>query len=375
MQLLKLVRNRVAIGEPLPWNVRDGNRKLLLASGHVITDEAQLETLLERGAFVDAEEVKAAAARAAAAAATAAQVTIFDEWNHVISKLGRLLKGVATEPGFSENIGALAHEIFVLVERDTDIGIFLTVRQDLVRLPMYGLTHATHTAMLCVLLGKRLGWEPGRILSLASAALTMNVSIIALQGRLATQGSNISDAQKALLREHPTAGAAMLRAAGVVDEDWLATVAHHHERPDGSGYPAGTPQDAELVRALRHADVFMAKISHRTARPAMTVQEAERQLYRDDAGGPMAMAIIKEFGIYPPGDFVQLKSGEQAVVVKRSGNASTPIASAVTDRSGVPMVNTIRRDTALPEFAIVAPIADKSLAARVPPERLYGVRS
>ena len=65
MQVLKLVRNRVAIGEPLPWNVRDGNRKLLLASGHVITDEAQLETLLERGAFVDAEEVKAAAARAA----------------------------------------------------------------------------------------------------------------------------------------------------------------------------------------------------------------------------------------------------------------------------------------------------------------------
>ena len=67
MQLLKLVHNLVKLGEPLPWGVRDANGKLLLAQGHLIATADQLAAVLERGAFVDIEEAKAAAKRATAA--------------------------------------------------------------------------------------------------------------------------------------------------------------------------------------------------------------------------------------------------------------------------------------------------------------------
>jgi hypothetical protein len=40
-----------------------------------------------------------------------------------------------------------------------------------------------------------------------------------------------------------------------------------------------------------------------------------RQLSREDKGGAISTAIIKEFGIYPPGDYVKLASGEQGLVV------------------------------------------------------------
>ena len=59
MQLLKLVESKVRVGIPLPWNVRNQDCTLLLAQGHVIHNDTQLETLLERGMFVDMEEYKA----------------------------------------------------------------------------------------------------------------------------------------------------------------------------------------------------------------------------------------------------------------------------------------------------------------------------
>ena len=84
------------------------------------------------------------------------------------------------------------------------------------------------------------------------------------------------------------------------------------------------------------------------------------------------MAVIKEFGIYPPGDFVRLKSGELAVVVKRSSNANTPMVAAITDPAGKPVHTSIRRNTAEPNYSITGTVADKTMILNMPPERLYG---
>jgi HD-GYP domain-containing protein (c-di-GMP phosphodiesterase class II) len=176
-----------------------------------------------------------------------------------------------------------------------------------------------------------------------------------------------------MLAEHPAKGAEMLRAAGVEDEVWLSAVLQSHEKADGSGYPNRSTDPSDVARLLRATDVFMAKISPRAVRAPMAIQQAARQLFQEDQGSPVAAAIVKEVGIYPPGELVQLKSGEQAVVVRRTGNASTPLAASITDRSGMPVVNTVVRDTSKPEFAIVSTVPDKGLVARMLPERLYGL--
>jgi HD-GYP domain-containing protein (c-di-GMP phosphodiesterase class II) len=182
----------------------------------------------------------------------------------------------------------------------------------------------------------------------------------------------MKDRQRAAIHAHPEQAVQALRAGGVTDVDWLMAVAHHHERPDGTGYPLGLGDVSDIGIALRVNDVFMAKISPRVLRPALSSQEAARQLFREDKGGPVSMAIIKEFGIYPPGDFVTLASGEHAVVVRRTDNAKAPIVAAITDTAGHPIVKTVRHDTSLAAHAIVGPVADKSILHRMPPERLYG---
>jgi HD-GYP domain-containing protein (c-di-GMP phosphodiesterase class II) len=370
MHLLKLVQSQVRLGEPLPWGVRDAQGQLLLARGQVIATQQQLDALLERGASVDIEEVRAAA-RAEAEAAKR-PVSLFVHWEHGLWQLDRVLRSVA-EAGLAGRVDELARHVVALVDRDPDIAIYLSVRQDPKRLTIYALAHSLHCAAVARLAGQRLGWEEERTLQLVKAALTMNIATLDLQGRLAAQGVKPTAAQIELIRPHPTQGAQMLREAGVDDPVWLEAVEQHHERPDGSGYPRGLTEVAEMATVLRHLDVFMAKMAPRAMRAPLPTQLAARQLFQEDGGGSMSAAIIKEFGIYPPGDFVQLKSGEMAVVVRRSANARTPLAAAITDRHGMPTVGTVVRDTARPEYAITGILADKTLVLRVPPERLYGL--
>jgi HD-GYP domain-containing protein (c-di-GMP phosphodiesterase class II) len=372
LRLLRLVQRQVVVGQPLPFGVRDEHGKLLLARGQVVEHEAQLAALLERGAYVDAEEARAVFQAAQPAEAATRKLTLFDLWEQLIWRLDRVLKSV-DEPGLPERVRELSDMLLALLQRDPDVGIYLAMRQDPKRLSIYGLTHALYSAMACALATARLGWSEGQTQRLVNAALTMNLSIVELQGRLATQGNKPTETQFERLRAHPAAAADALAAAGVTDADWLGAVRQHHERRDGSGYPTGTKDVAALAMALRLADVLLAKVSPRSGRAALPIQQAEREMFAEAAGDPFAAALIKEFGIYPPGDFVLLKSGEMAVVVRRGPTATTPEVAAITDRKGMPVTSSVRRDTAKPEFAIAGPAPDKSLALRVPPERLFGL--
>lgn len=371
MQLLGLVQGQVRVGDPLPWNIRDAQGRLLLARGHRIESEAQLAALLERGAAVDIEELRAAAAEAEARKAR--PPSLFGQWEQLLWQLDRVLRSVTGEPGFVARLDEVAQRIATLTLRDPDIAIWLTVRQDRQRLSIYALAHAVHCALVGLLAARRLGWEMPRTVTLMRAALTMNIAILELQGHMAAQEGKPNAAQLDQIRAHPQRGAELLRAAGVDDAAWLEAIEQHHERPDGQGYPLGLREVAELPTLLRWIDVFMAKMAPRALRAPLSTQVAARQLFQETGGHPAAAAIIKEFGIYPPGEFVQLKSGELAVVVRRGDNASTPLAASITDRHGRPSVNTVVRDTRQGEFAITGLAAGTTRELRVPPERLYGL--
>lgn len=374
MKMLRLPPSKVQVGVPLPWNVRDAQGLLLLSRGHVVESEQQLEALLQRGAFVDAEEARAVerSAEPEQVKAPVAPPNLFGLWEQTAEGLKKLLTSATQAPDFGGRVDQFAHYVLELVDFNADIGIYRSVRQDNAKNFYYGYSHSVHSAVLCILMSRHLRWPKDRMMSLVKAALTMNITIVELQGQMAGQDGPVKDKQRAALNQHPAQSVELLEQAGVTDADWLAAIAQHHERPDGTGYPLGRTDVCELAVALRVADVFMAKISPRALRAALSPQEAVRQLYREDKGGPLSTAIIKEFGIYPPGDFVKLASGELGIVVQRTGNARAPIVAVITDTAGRPVARTVRHDTGQAGFAIVGNVVDKAMLMRLPPERLYG---
>jgi hypothetical protein len=201
----------------------------------------------------------------------------------------------------------------------------------------------------------------------------MNVSIGELQAVLAEQLTRPSPRQMDQIRSHPQRSADLLRAAGVNDVAWLATVVGHHERRNGGGYPRGLREANPLVAVLRAADVYMAKISPRAQRAPMLPKLAARQLYEEEGGGTIAAALIKPLGVYPPGDLVKLRSGEVAVVVRRGASGIAPLVATVSNRQGKASVSTVTRDTSQAEFAIEGAVADRTSFGRILPERVYGL--
>jgi HD-GYP domain-containing protein (c-di-GMP phosphodiesterase class II) len=373
MKLILLPRSKIELGMPLLWSVRDQHGKLLLAIGNSIDTARQLDQLLEMGAYVDKSEV-IASSKILLRDSTMPDgaVSLMSLWHQAPDCLQTLLTYPERKTDFPAQMEALAIHIVELHDTNPDFSIYRAVRQEHYKVSNYGHAHSVHTATLCVLLARQLHWTRPRLMSLVKAALSMNMTILGLQSRMAIQNDPLNPAQRTEILGHPQQSVALLEQLGVTDADWLSAVAQHHEHQDGSGYPTGCTEIGEMANVLHVCDVFMAKISPRVLRSALSPQEAIRQLYREDHGGPIATALIKTFGIYPPGDFVELASGELGIVVERTANAKAPIVASITNGKGVSVTTTLRRDTRQAAFAVVGVVSDKAMLARLLPERLYG---
>ena len=363
---LSEVRDLLHIGHKLQFRVLDAQARLLLTEGHVLLNDAQFESLVQRGAWAERPQVEAErAAQAAGRTANAAPPpSLFDRWDRLLwdfDKLSRAsLRGAA--PGGA--VTAFFAQLQALVERDADVALFLALRHDDQRFALYPLTHAMHCALVAVLTARQLGWPASRSASVGCAALTMNWSMFDLQATMAEQDTPPTARQLKLIRAHPEAA---VDAEAGFDDRW------EDEHPGGTGYPHALTDVSEAAQVLRAADVYMAKVSARATRPAMAPQQASRELFQQRTGDTVAMALIRAVGVHPPGSLVQLRSGEIAVAIHRPASGTQPIVATLSDSAGRPCAQTVRRDTAQPEFAVMAPVVGNKTFARVMPERVYGL--
>ncbi|MEJ6005661.1 HD domain-containing phosphohydrolase [Paucibacter sp. AS339] len=370
MQLLKLVAEQIQIGARLPFNVRNFEGGLLLARGQIVLSAAQLTALLERGMYADQEELLALEAGQSAPAEPPPLAT---RWSQAVWSVDSMLKKLTDGEHFISSCEEVSHDVIALAQEDGDLALYQVVRQEQQQLKLYGLSHALHVATLCWMIARRLGWTEARQRIAVKASLTMNASIIDLQGTFAISGQRPVAAQRELLRDHPEEAVRRLRQAGIDDEEWLMGVAQHHEQAGGKGYPKGLREVEEMAQLLRLVDVFLAKISPRLNRPALEIKTAARQVYEQGPSNPMVASLIKEFGMYPPGELVRLANGDLAVVVRRGATLHSPVVMALADGQGRLKPNFCSYDTAKPEYKVMSVEADKRRIIGIPSERFYGL--
>jgi len=368
MKLLQLCAGQIRLNQPLPWNVRTAPGELLLSKGFVVCTDRQLAALLERGVYVDEEEYE----RHRRQAEGAAQDDRFYVWSDMLRKSAALLRDPRGNPNFKAQITALSEQVHAATSKDPDVGSFELSH---VENTGYPVLHSLHTAYLVTLACRRLGLSEPETRAAIGASLTMNLAMIELQATLCAQRHGPTQEQKLAIRSHPQRSVELLQALGVDDPLWLDAVRLHHERPDGHGYPSGCREVPILASVLQHADIYLAKLSARRTRPAMPVHEAARSFFLQGGGAanPVAAAIIKETGVYPPGSYVKLANGGVAVVVRRGENAAAPTAYSLTDAQGIAFTEPVRRDTRLDRFKVIGPVAQANVLVRFDRARLFSV--
>ncbi len=362
---LSNVRQRMVVGQALPFNVRDHDRSLLLARGQVIQSEDQLAALLERGALVDLDELLSPRERARQVART----ELPRMWHEGLARVGTVLVDPRGQ-SFRTALDDASDAVLGLVERDPDLAIFQILTREANADVAYGAQRALHTAICAHLVGQRLGWDTATLERAFKVALTMNLSMLELQGELARQRAAPTPTQRAELLTHPMRSVEILMQAGVGDDDWLQAVARHHEQEDGNGYPSGRSDVGEIASLVRRAEIYTAKLASRSHREALLADQAGRQMFMQDPGHPMIAALVKEFGIYPPGCLVRLKGGELGIVVARGPTVTTPIVACFTTVSGAKLATPRRVDTAESRHAVQAVVGDRAGGFCMPLERL-----
>lgn len=362
---LSLFSPRVVVGRPLPFNVYDHDRTLLLARGKVVGDEAQRVALFERGALVDLAELQLPRERIK----HARREELPAMWSEQMNQLGDTLRQ-CDQPGFKGALEATAPGVMALVERDPDLAIFQVLRQEGNAHVQYGIDHSLHTAITAQLVAQRLGWGHDEAELAFKVALTMNLGMLELQGQLAEQTTPPTPDQRAAILAHPALGRTLLEMAGVGDERWLEAVAQHHETPDGKGYPSGITQPSPVADLVRRADIYTAKLSSRKGRDAIAADQAGRQMFMQDPGHPMTAALVKEFGVYPPGCWVKLASGETGLVVRRGPTVFTPEVTVLTTPRGLVLPAPVRRDTSNKAYAVQAVLGPRDPRPQLPTSKL-----
>jgi len=370
MQLAALdtVKHRIALGTPLAFNVRNADRTLLLAKGQMLQSQEDLEALMVRGALVDLAELQTS--RADVMKAPRTQLPAI--WHQAMDHVALTIRN-SGKPGFRGALDVASEPVLALVERDPDLAIFQVLRQGGNADMQYGAKRSLHSAITSQLIANRIGWSAGDCQRAFKVALTMNISMLELQGQLARQMTQPTPEQRQALRTHPLRSVQMLELSGVTDADWLQAVMHHHEQEDGTGYPSGRSDISDLASIARRADIYTAKLSSRSNRDSLAADIAGRQIFMDDPGHPMTAALVKEFGIYPPGCHVRLASGELAIVVARGPTITTPIVASISNARGAPLPAPVRRNTAEPAHAVHGVVGERSVTVRPTLEQLLAL--
>lgn len=365
---LAQVQSRIQVGAPLPFGIHDHDKTLLLARGRRVESQAQLQALFVRGALVDLAEVLSPAERIA----QARPEELPGLWSDCLGAVNRTLQN-AHDEGFRDALDASSAPVLALVARDPDLAIFQVLRQQGNQHVDYGVHHSTHAAITGWLVAHRLGWSAGDCQRVFKAALTMNISMLELQGQLALQTTPPTDDQRLAIHAHPQFSRQMLEMAGVTDADWLQAVAQHHETADGKGYPQGLTAPSDLAALVHRVDVYTAKLSPRANRSAMAADKAGRIMFMQEPGHPMVAALVKEFGVYPPGCFVRLVTGETALVIKRGSALMAPIVAVVGSSRGAALPRPERRDTGNPAYAVQCVLPAHADMAQLAPDQLLAV--
>jgi PAS domain S-box-containing protein len=146
----------------------------------------------------------------------------------------------------------------------------------------YTAGHQNRVSQLSQLIAWELGLTIGKIESISIASLIHDIGKIGIPSEILTKPGKLNDIEYSLIKNHPQIGYDILKG---VDFNYpiAKIVLQHHERLDGSGYPNKLKGEDILLEAriIAVADVVEAMSSYRPYRPALGIEVALDEIFRN----------------------------------------------------------------------------------------------
>jgi HD-GYP domain-containing protein (c-di-GMP phosphodiesterase class II) len=147
---------------------------------------------------------------------------------------------------------------------------------------LYTRGHSERVSEGVGLLGRQLGLNEDRQSALEHAGLLHDVGKVGVPTSIIQKPGRLDDSEMDAIRLHPARGVELIGNIPFLEEVKSA-VLHHHEKYDGTGYPAGLSgvNIPYFARIIGIVDAFDCLTSTRSYRPARGVEETLTILEQD----------------------------------------------------------------------------------------------
>ncbi|GGN16021.1 MULTISPECIES: HD-GYP domain-containing protein [Marinomonas] len=207
-----------------------------------------------------------------------------------------------------------------LIESHTRNNFSLMAIRHIKDASMYLEQHAMGMAVLGIHFAKAMKLSSAYIEVISLGALLFDLGRFRLPMAMVSKTTKMTDSEFDLFRKHIQFGEQILQKCEGVPKAIYQMLYDHHEKMDGSGYPAGKQGDEISVYGKIAAiiDAYDAMTSAQPHKPSMTPIKAYQRMQKESglAFDKQILAVfLKSIGSIPVGSCVQLSNGRVGFVL------------------------------------------------------------
>ena len=241
-------------------------------------------------------------------------------YKQVLKRSGQILKTInaGSEEGVAEAKGMVDALSALLLESSQFNAVASLLAAS--EVDNMSVLHAVNVSTLSMIIGRELQLSHDEIRFVGMAGLLHDLGEQRIPVRILRNRTHLSQEELQELQLHPDYTVEQLRRLCQFPSEILDIIRSHHERLDGSGYPARLrgSQISIPARILLVVDEYDSLVHKRRESESLMPAEALGQIYAKAKSHfpiDVVVALIKTVGVYPPGSIVELSDGKIGLVL------------------------------------------------------------
>jgi HD-GYP domain-containing protein (c-di-GMP phosphodiesterase class II) len=253
----------------------------------------------------------------------AAFIQEIDEASHIYGKTSDLVRSFMEDVqlGRAINVAVAKKAVAECVDSVIRLPDALLWMTQLKRKDIYTAQHSMNVCILSIALGKHLKLSVQELNNLGLCGMMHDMGKMNVPLEILNKPGRLDDKELIIMQNHALYGGKLLMTSKDIFPGAIDVALSHHERLDGAGYPyhLTDTQITPYSRMVTIADVYDAISSDRVYQKGRTHLESINIMTKmcgTHLDNRLTYKFIECIGIYPPGNLVELNSGEVAIVVE-----------------------------------------------------------